>query len=115
MKHFAFAALLAVLLTGCVSPPINWPARVGQYTYDQAIVEYGPPDKSARLQDGSIVAEWMTRSGQVVTTPDPLWGPPGYWYGPFPPAYTQTYFPATFLRLMFGPDGKLKTAKSFAK
>ena len=52
-----------VLLTGCATPRIDWQARVGHYTYDQAILELGPPEKSATLTDGSVVADWLTQRG----------------------------------------------------
>lgn len=115
MKRFALAALLAVLMTGCVTPGINWSARIGIYTYNQAVVDYGPPDKSARLSDGTLVAEWMIHGREVFYTPGPYFGPPGYCFEPFPPPYSVTTFPASYLRLVFGADGKLEAAKSFAK
>lgn len=63
---WAFAALAGLLLltsSGCKSTPkVDWNSRVGSYTYDQAVAELGPPDKFARLSDGSAVAEWIKRS-----------------------------------------------------
>ena len=60
--------LLAVLvfsglvLSACKSTPKpDWNSRIGNYTYDQAVTELGPPDKSANLTDGKIVAEWVER------------------------------------------------------
>ena len=53
--------LIATLLTGCVTQRINWNSRIGSYTHDQAIIDFGPPDKEARLTDGRLVAEWITR------------------------------------------------------
>lgn len=51
---------LLVLVAGCRSTPkIDWNSRVGTYTYDQAVTELGPPDKSAKLSDGRTVAEWI--------------------------------------------------------
>ena len=53
---------LALALTGCsTTKKVDWNSRVGSYTYDQAIVELGPPDKQAKLSDGLTVAEWITR------------------------------------------------------
>jgi hypothetical protein len=53
---------LTVLLIGCsTTKKVDWNSRVGSYTYDQAMVEYGPPDKQAKLSDGRTVAEWITR------------------------------------------------------
>jgi hypothetical protein len=57
--------LCSLMLTfaGCKSTPkVDWNSRVGSYTYDQAVAELGPPDKFARLSDGSAVAEWIKRS-----------------------------------------------------
>jgi hypothetical protein len=53
---------LTVLLIGCsTTKKVDWNSRVGSYTYDQAIIEYGPPDKQAKLGDGRTVVEWITR------------------------------------------------------
>lgn len=114
MKWFLLAVLLAVVVTGCVTPPINWQARIGVYTFDQAVTNYGPPDKSARLSDGTTVNEWMTRRGEVIYSPGPYFYGPGYYYAPVP-VYNQAYFPPVFLRLTFGPDGRLQAAKTFSR
>lgn len=99
--------LAAFALAGCVTTPrIDWAARVGHYTYDQAVTDFGPPDKSAQLSDGSRVAEWLERPAQIIVSSEPYWMPGCYWT-PFPPMYSQTRVPALYLRLTFGPDGKL--------
>jgi hypothetical protein len=57
-------AFFCFVVAGCKSstkPKIDWNARVGNYTYDQAVTEMGPPDKSAKLSDGKTVAEWIKR------------------------------------------------------
>lgn len=60
----AVASFLFLLLCGCkTTPSVDWNSRVGNYTYDQAITELGPPDKQAKLSDGKTVAEWVTVSG----------------------------------------------------
>jgi hypothetical protein len=105
----------ALLLAGCVTPKIDWAARVGNYTYDQAVMELGPPDKSAKLSDGLAVAEWLLQRGQVVAAPEPYFVPPGCYFGPLTPMYSETYVPARFLRLGFDPNGKLKTWKEFVR
>ena len=57
--------LLAVLVAGfatpgCKSKPkINWESRLGNYTYDQAVADLGPPDKTATLTDGRKVCDWI--------------------------------------------------------
>jgi len=56
-------ALAAVCFSGCkTTPKIDWDTRVGNYNYDQAVVELGPPDRSMKLSDGNTVAEWITRN-----------------------------------------------------
>src|ERR1700733_9784275 len=107
MRIFAVLLTAGLLLTGCVGPKIDWGSRVGHYTFDQAITEFGPPDKSARLSDGSTVAEWLTRRPQVIVQPDSPFISPGYGYPVFPPTYSQNYIPGNFLRLTFAPDGRL--------
>jgi opacity protein-like surface antigen len=114
MKRILAAALVVILLAGCVGSRIDWTARVGNYTYDQAVLEFGPPDKSAKLADGTIVAEWLTRRGQVLVTPQPYFIPPGGYFGPAV-AYNQTYMPALYLRLTFDANGKLKAEKKFTR
>jgi len=53
---------LGLALIGCsTTKKADWNARVGSYTYDQAIVELGPPDKQTKISDGKTVAEWITR------------------------------------------------------
>jgi hypothetical protein len=66
-KLFIFT-VAATLIAGCATQRINWNSRVGSYNFDQAITEFGPPDKRATLSDGKLVAEWITRynSGGTV-------------------------------------------------
>lgn len=51
---------VVILFAGCATR-IDWNARVGHFTYDQAVSELGPPDKQAKLTDNKIVSEWITR------------------------------------------------------
>ena len=115
LRFFIVLLAASLLLTGCVGPKIDWASRMGHYTYDQAVMEFGPPDKSARLSDGTTVVEWLTRRGQVIIQPDSPFITPGYCYPPFPPTYSQTYIPGAYLRLTFGPDGKLTAQKDVRK
>ncbi len=117
LGRFAVAAALAALLAGCATQKIDWAARVNNYTYDQAVMEFGPPDRQAKLQDGTVVAEWLTRRGYRYAHPiGGFYGPYGPWYyGPFYPSYIDTYTPDYFMRLVFTPDGKLKDWKKFAR
>lgn len=108
----AVLLLVALGLAGCLTAPkIDWAARIGNYTYDQAILEFGPPDKSAKLTDGTVVADWLTRHAQTVVAPEPYFLPPGCYFGPLTPMYSETYWPARYVRLTFGANGKLKAWK----
>jgi len=114
MKMILPALLAALVLTGCATTPkIDWAARVGHYTYDQAVLELGPPDKVAKLDSGIIVAEWVTQSAQTIVPTGPYLVRPGY-YGGMAPGYAPTYFPAWYLRLTFAADGKLTAWKKYA-
>jgi hypothetical protein len=112
-----FATLiLTALFAGCATRSIDWGGRVGHYTFDQAIAEIGPPDKQAKLTDGTLVAEWLTRRGyhQIYATGGHFGSPWQYGYG-YPPTYVDTYSPDYFLRLTFAADGQLQAWKKFAK
>ena len=61
MVMAATAFILAGFLAGCATP-INWQARVGVYTYDQAVMDYGPPAGAAKLSDGSMVVNFRKYS-----------------------------------------------------
>ncbi|MCX8155925.1 MAG: hypothetical protein N3J91_05655 [Verrucomicrobiae bacterium] len=102
--------VLVLGLAGCASTQQIWNGRVGQYTYDQAVLELGPPDKSATLEDGTRVAEWLTvrgHAGRSIVT--------GYGYYPTTAVWYEPGAPDMFLRLTFGPDGKLKEWKRVYK
>src|ERR1051326_6443412 len=61
-------ALLGIVPAGCqTAPKIDWDSRVGTHTYDQAVSDLGPPDKSAKLSDGKTVAEWISRRSDGMT------------------------------------------------
>ncbi len=116
MKIILPALLAVFVFAGCATGlKIDWAARVGNFTYDQAVLELGPPDKSAKLDTGVIVADWITRPGY----PRASVGPPVF-YGYYPGAvivsgYAEGYTPTYFLRLTFGADGKLAAWKKFAR
>jgi len=104
------ALALALGLAACATQRVDWAARVGHYTYAQAVVDMGKPQSHDKLADGSIVAEWLTQRGYTYTE-----GGPGA-YGPFYPSYPRTYTaPSQFVRLTFGPDGRLTTWKQLYK
>jgi hypothetical protein len=110
------AVALLVLAGGCATQRVDWNARVGLYTYDQAIAELGPPDKTAKLTDGSTVAEWLVRrvrgDSQVL-----LVGGYGYFHrGFFAPSYIVSgpdY--ERYLRLTFDPEGRLTAWKNVTR
>src|SRR5262245_31245641 len=108
------AALLAVVLAGCATQKVDWAGRVGHYTFDQAVLELGPPDKQAKLEDGTIVAEWLTRRGYAYGAPAFGYSPWSY-HGPHYPLYVNSYTPDSFLRLTFGPDGRLRSWRKFSR
>jgi hypothetical protein len=109
--------LCSLLLAGCESAPkIDWASRVGVYSFDQAVRDSGPPDKQAKLQDGTVVAEWITAHGYSHGYVEPglyTGSPWGGYYGPI--TYTQTRIPDYVLRLTFGPDGKLTAWKNVVR
>src|SRR3990172_9124999 len=86
--------LLATLFVGCATRKMDWAGRVGSYTFDQAVLELGPPDKQAKLTDGTTVAEWLTRRGSNRLYASPAYYP--YWAGPSYPTYIDTYSPDYF-------------------
>jgi len=115
MKMTLLALLAALVLAGCATTPkIDWAARVGHYTYDQAVLELGPPDKMAKLDNGIIVANWITRQGYAYSTGGAVADRyyPGTVIGP---SFTQAYSPTYYLRLTFGMDGKLTDWKKYAQ
>jgi len=63
----ALLLALAVGLIGCATPKTNWSALVGKVTYDEVVLDVGPPDKQAKLQDGTVVAEWITQRATRTT------------------------------------------------
>jgi len=111
LKHWLVGILVAffvVLGSGCVSPRIDWDSRVGSYTYDEAVLEMGPPDKEAVLEDGRRVCEWLTtKGGSVATTP----------YGGYPymGSYVVSESPDLFTRLIFTPEKRLESWKKVRK
>jgi hypothetical protein len=101
-------AMLSFVFAGCKSTPkVDWNSRIGNYTYDQAVAELGPADKTAKLSDGKTVADWIKYShGGGVS-----FGVGTGYYGGHTGVGTgmgaSTGYPDRVLRLTFGPDGKL--------
>lgn len=97
--------LAAFLWTGCASKSrIDWNSRVGKYTYDQAVIEMGPPDKSAKLSDGTVVTQWLSRRGSSFRTYH-------LWYGGWIDSHEGPPSPDQFLTLTFDPESRLKEWK----
>jgi hypothetical protein len=105
--------LVTLILGGCATNKVDWNARIGNLTFDQAVLEFGPPLKQARLTDGTIVAEWQTQQGRTHTYYEPAYGV-GYrhrYYGHSYPIPVTTSTPDCFLRLTFDPAGQLAAWK----
>ncbi|MBX3747357.1 MAG: hypothetical protein KF833_18765 [Verrucomicrobiae bacterium] len=101
--------LLVLTVSACATRRIDWNGRVGTYTYDDAIREFGPPDRSAQLSDGATVADWVTSRGmRTATTYGGAWHPYGP-YGSIGPSYVvvDPGTPDRVLRLMFDANGRL--------
>jgi hypothetical protein len=95
------------LFAGCKSTPsIDWNSRIGNYTFDQAVTELGPPDKIAKLNDGTTVADWI-KSGNTGFS----FGMGTGYAGPNGAVgvgqTTNTGYNAKVLRLVFGRDNLL--------
>lgn len=112
---FILLLALPLLFAGCTTNKVDWNSQVGVLTFDQAVIQLGPPDKHAKLTDGTVVAEWETQRGYTQTTyMGGYYGPRGYYGGYYGPMPVTTYHPTYFLRLTFGPDGKLMAWKRVA-
>lgn len=99
---------LIFLGAGCATTRVDWGSRIGNYTYDQAVLELGVPDRQATLSDGTIVAEWLRRRGSTYGTTS------FFSYSRFH-SFDIHQFPDRFIRLIFGPDLVLQAAENVAK
>ena len=103
------------LLFGCASHPkidpnINWSGRIGNYTFDQALAELGPPAVVAESNEGRF-ADWVLKRSPQMSFG---FGVGGGSYGSHvgtgvgvgttvsPPPHGE------YLHLDFGPDGYLR-------
>jgi hypothetical protein len=100
----------AISFFGCASSKVAWAGRVGNYTFDQAVQELGPPERSAKLADGRTVSEWLLYRGSSSRTYHVT---PGYYGGLY--HYNDSQFPDRFLRLTFSPEGRLEDWKRVVK
>jgi len=108
-KHLCWttAVLAVTLLSACsTTSSVNWDDRIGHYSWDDAVTEFGDPDRVADLDGGVKAAEWIKeRTTGLASASDT----PSYVRGEAI-APSQTYgstAPAKVLRLSFTPDGKL--------
>ncbi len=116
--RFCFAAALALLLAGCATTPkIDWSGRVGSYSHDQTVTELGPPDREAKLTDGTTIGEWLIQHGRTHVIVPPSYGYYSpYGYGALGATHADTVTsPDWYLRLTFAPDGKLTAWKKIAR
>lgn len=112
-----FAAFLSLflLVAGCAtSGKTDWPGRVGNFTYDNAVKELGPPDKTEALADGVRVADWFVtrRGGMTVSLGLASFGS-NTAVGTGTTLGTVGGRPT--LRLTFGADGKLQSAQELGR
>jgi hypothetical protein len=94
------ALVLAMIFAGCATHRIDWNSRIGTYNFDQAVTEFGPPDKQAKLSDGRLVAEWISRYYTGTTAA----------YTSYPGGVVIVQPPSTYedrLRLTFGTNNAL--------
>ena len=102
-SRILFLLVALVIVAGCATNGTDWNARVGHFTYDQAVLELGPPDKTAKLTDGQTVAEWVTRystPGSTSLVGGGYYGTPGAPGGVAriqnPPTYRESKLALTF-------------------
>jgi len=110
VANVSFLALLCLALAfvtgGCkTTTAADWNSRVGTYTYNQAVLDLGPPSKQINLKDGRIVAQWITLHGNNGFAAGGGFGNGNYGMGAGQ-TISQSYKDHV-LELTFGPDGKL--------
>lgn len=104
------AVVAGFLLVGCASGP-DWNQRIGHYSYDDAVREFGPPTGKETLTDGTLVADWLLTSGRVVSTPGV-----GMYRRRFWSLGTDVHTtPEVHLVLIFGSDKRLTSARQLYK
>src|ERR1043165_140784 len=108
LDRLLLSSLLAGwMLFGCASAPkVDWNSRVGVFSYDQAVAEMGPPDKSTQLSEGSTVAEWFIKHNSSMS----FGVGTGFYGGGTAVGVGQSFGTSPsgqYLRLSFGADGKL--------
>jgi hypothetical protein len=102
----AVSFLAAALLVGCATTKqVDWNSRVGNYTYDQAVAEFGSPTLQSQSTDGKVVAKWVTQPPAAVSLNTGMshYGSTGF----APGQNAGSGNKASVLQLTFGADGKL--------
>ena len=63
-KAIVYLTIMVTLavITGCAST--NWQSKIGSYTYEDAVRDYGPPDNVQELSNGDQVYSWTTSIGR---------------------------------------------------
>jgi hypothetical protein len=108
-------AALVMVNPGCASTPKpDWDQRVGNYTYDDAVRELGPPVGSTRLDDGTTVAEWFLKYGAQMSFG---FGASSYGGGGGVGVGQSVTTPPKghYLRLTFDSGGKLQRWEKFKR
>ncbi|MEK7686328.1 MAG: hypothetical protein AAB466_12995 [Verrucomicrobiota bacterium] len=109
LGRMSLGLVLGLLVFGCASTQkIDWNSRVGNYTYDQVVLEFGPADKLAELTDGTKVGEWLLQRGSARGS---FYAVTGHWVQ----HYSHPPSPDYFLRLTFDPKGKLREWRKVVK
>ncbi len=111
-------ALMACVLGGCSTESrTDWNGRIGKYTYDQSVQELGKPDKNTTESDGTVVAEWLRRSNSPATIGtgggSEYLANPGWVQSQIVAVYPEGPDEGQWLRLTFGPDGRLVSCKRY--
>src|ERR1022692_4512617 len=74
--------LAITFIAGCkTTPTVDWNSRVGNYTYNQALAEFGSPEKQTKLSDGKTVAQWITLHGSNGFIGGPVYANGSYGMG----------------------------------
>jgi hypothetical protein len=105
----AFVWLTPVLFMGCASTANQkWNSRVGSYTVKEAVKELGNPQRAVAFGDGTQVGEWLTQIGTRTAMRahiGPTFTARAFDYTVLP--REAPMIPDKYLRLLFGPDGRL--------
>lgn len=87
---------------------------MGNCSYDQAVTEFGPRDKAAKLSDGTTVEECRCAPNKPLSRQARIL-PHRVIIMVLHARIFRTRFPPVYLRLTFAPDGWLKQFKEFAR